>query len=225
MINLENKVVVITGGCGFLGSTFVKAVLEHNGRVVIADLDKEAGNRQLLTLAESGVSQDRILFSETSINNIHSVERLIEETHLKFGKIDALLNNAHPRNSNYSKVLDESSYDAFCENLTNHLGGYFLCMQQFSKYFVKQGFGNIISMSSIYGVVAPRFDIYEEADFTMPVDYAPIKSGIIHLTNILPVTIKTRTFVLIASVRAVFSIISTLPLSKNTTGMAPIKAC
>jgi NAD(P)-dependent dehydrogenase (short-subunit alcohol dehydrogenase family) len=38
-------------------------------------------------------------------------------------------------------------------------------------------------MSSIYGVVAPRFGVYEGTEMTMPVEYALIKSGIIHLTK------------------------------------------
>jgi len=50
-------------------------------------------------------------------------------------------------------------------------------------YFSKAGGGSIVSLSSIYGVIAPRFDIYEGTDMTMPVEYAAIKSGIIHLTK------------------------------------------
>jgi NAD(P)-dependent dehydrogenase (short-subunit alcohol dehydrogenase family) len=38
-------------------------------------------------------------------------------------------------------------------------------------------------MSSIYGVVAPRFEVYENTTMTMPVEYAAIKAGLIHLTK------------------------------------------
>lgn len=61
-----------------------------------------------------------------------------------------------------------------------NLGGYFTASQQFSQYFKKQGYGNI---SSIYGVVAPKFEIYDNTPMTMPVEYAAIKSGLIHLTK------------------------------------------
>ena len=64
-----------------------------------------------------------------------------------------------------------------------HLGGYFLTSQQMAVYFKKQGCGNIINISSIYGVMAPRFEVYEGTKMTMPVEYAAIKSSIIHLTR------------------------------------------
>jgi NAD(P)-dependent dehydrogenase (short-subunit alcohol dehydrogenase family) len=66
-----------------------------------------------------------------------------------------------------------------------HLGGYFLMSQQFGSYFKNQGHGNIINMASIYGVIAPRFEIYDDTSMTMPVEYAAIKSSIIHLTKYL----------------------------------------
>jgi len=55
--------------------------------------------------------------------------------------------------------------------------------QQSAKYFKEHGYGNIINISSIYGVVAPKFEIYDKTTMTMPVEYAAIKSGLIHLTK------------------------------------------
>jgi NAD(P)-dependent dehydrogenase (short-subunit alcohol dehydrogenase family) len=64
-----------------------------------------------------------------------------------------------------------------------HLGGYFLVAQQFGLFFRKHQKGNIVNMASIYGVMAPRFDIYSQTHMTMPVEYAAIKSAVIHLTR------------------------------------------
>jgi len=50
-------------------------------------------------------------------------------------------------------------------------------------YFQKQGYGNIINISSIYGVISPKFEIYDNTEMTMPVEYAAIKSGMLHLTK------------------------------------------
>ena len=55
--------------------------------------------------------------------------------------------------------------------------------QQFAEYFKVQGYGNIVNISSIYGVVAPKFEIYENTVMTMPVEYAAIKAGLINLTR------------------------------------------
>jgi NAD(P)-dependent dehydrogenase (short-subunit alcohol dehydrogenase family) len=68
-------------------------------------------------------------------------------------------------------------------NVDSHLGGYFLVAQQFCMAFKAQGHGNLINMSSIYGSMAPRFEVYEGTPMTMPVEYAAIKSAVVHLTR------------------------------------------
>jgi NAD(P)-dependent dehydrogenase (short-subunit alcohol dehydrogenase family) len=64
-----------------------------------------------------------------------------------------------------------------------NLGGYFVTSQIFSKYFQNQGYGNIVNISSIYGVISPKFEIYKGTSMTTSVEYAAFKSGLIHLTK------------------------------------------
>ncbi len=182
-MDLQKKVIIVTGGCGLLGSAFIRSIIENNGVAIAADINKESGEKLRAELISQGYNRGHFDFIELSITSKESILNLIHTINTKYGKIDALVNNAHPRNDNYLKKLEEATYEGFCENLNNHVGGFFLCMQQFSAYFQKQGHGNIISLGSIYGVMAPRFEIYYEADFSMPVEYAAIKSGIIHLTK------------------------------------------
>ena len=108
---------------------------------------------------------------------------LISDLMQRYGHIDALVNNAYPRNKNYGKKLEDVTYADFCDNVNMHLGGYFLVAQQFCLAFKQQGYGNVINMSSIYGSMAPRFHIYEGTPMTMPVEYAAIKAAIEHLTR------------------------------------------
>jgi len=112
--------------------------------------------------------------------------------HETYGRIDALVNNAYPRNKHYGRFLMDVEYDDFCDNLNLNLGGYFLTSQQFAAYFLKQGFGNIVNIASIYGVVAPKFEIYENTPMTMPVEYAVIKSALIHLTKYFAKSFKGK---------------------------------
>ena len=83
-------------------------------------------------------------------------------------------------------------YEDFCENVSVHLGGYFLTSQQFAKYFAETGCGNIINISSVYGVIAPKFEIYKDTPMTMPVEYAAIKSALIHLTKYMAKYLKDK---------------------------------
>jgi NAD(P)-dependent dehydrogenase (short-subunit alcohol dehydrogenase family) len=179
---LRDKVVVITGGAGLLGQEFVKAVLENNGIAIIADIDKDRG--QALSLQIKNENQNsKTDFFLLDIGNINSIKDLINELHNKYGKIDALVNNAYPRNKNWGRKFEEVTYEDFCENININLGGYFLASQQFLHYFKQQGSGNIINISSIYGVTAPRFEVYNNTEMTMPVEYAVIKSALLHLTR------------------------------------------
>ena len=176
--DLQNKVVVLTGACGLLGKTFVKALIENNARVVATDIDEV----KLKDLMEE-IKHPNLSICVLSITVKESIQSALDFIYQKQGKIDVLINNAYPRNKNYGTDLESVQYADFCENNDMHLGGYFLTMQQFSLFFKQQGFGHIISMSSIYGLIPPRFEVYENAGFTMPVEYAAIKSGVIHLTK------------------------------------------
>jgi NAD(P)-dependent dehydrogenase (short-subunit alcohol dehydrogenase family) len=179
---LTNKVVVITGGAGLIGQEFVKAVIENNGVAIIADLNNELGNKVKLKLSKE-LNSTKIDYCQLDITSKQSLQECIHYIETKYNKIDALVNSAYPRNQNYGKHFFEVEYDDFVENTGLNLGGYFVSSQQFAKYFQQQGHGNIINISSIYGVVAPKFEIYEDTQMTTPVEYAAIKSGLIHLTK------------------------------------------
>jgi len=179
---LENKVVVITGGAGLIGQKFVEEVVKHRGIAIIADINEAIGCKVEKMLSKK-LSTDKIFFIKIDITSVKSLKKAIILLNKKYGKIDALVNNAYPRNKNYGKHFFEVKYEDFVENLGLNLGGYFITSQQFSQYFKEQGFGNIVNISSIYGLIAPKFDIYADTHMTTPVEYAAIKSGLNHLTK------------------------------------------
>jgi NAD(P)-dependent dehydrogenase (short-subunit alcohol dehydrogenase family) len=178
---LNKQVIVITGGAGLLGRQFCSMVAENGGVAIVADLDIESARRvtdELVAIHPGSAEAENL-----DIRSMPSVSGLIDALHERYGHIDAIVNNAYPRNRNYGRRFEDVTYDDFCENVSMHLGGYFLVAQQFGLYFKKQGWGNIVSMASVYGVMAPRFEIYEGTSMTMPLEYAAIKSAVIHLTK------------------------------------------
>jgi len=175
---VRDKVVIVTGGAGLLGKTFCQAIADNGGIAVVAEYDIAIAEKLCTSLGNAS-----IVPAQVDITDKISVETLITTISKKYGKIDALVNSAYPRNKNYGKHFFEVTYNDFCENVGMNLGGYFLTSQLFAKYFYEQGYGNIINLASIYGVIAPRFEIYDNTPMTMPVEYAAIKSGLIHLTK------------------------------------------
>lgn len=179
---LKDKVIVVTGGAGLIGQEFVSAVVEQHGVAIIADINGEVGTQVKYQLRDK-LGSSSIDFVSLDITSKKSISEMIDVLHSRYGRIDALVNNAYPRNKKYGEHFFNVEYSDFCENLSLNLGGYFLVSQQLAGYFQKQGRGNIINISSIYGLMAPKFEVYENTTMTMPVEYAAIKSSIIHLTK------------------------------------------
>jgi NAD(P)-dependent dehydrogenase (short-subunit alcohol dehydrogenase family) len=177
---LANKVVVVTGGAGLLGKEFCSGIARHGGCAVVSDLNLSAAQRVADEINEQ--YPGRACAAVMDITDKESIKAAIANVKAARGSIDAVVNNAYPRNANYGRRLEDVTYDDFCANVSMHLGGYFLIAQQFAAFFREQGRGNIVNMSSIYGVIAPRFEIYAATKMTMPVEYAAIKSGVLHLT-------------------------------------------
>jgi NAD(P)-dependent dehydrogenase (short-subunit alcohol dehydrogenase family) len=179
---LENKVIVVTGAAGLLGNTFSKAILKNGGKCIMVDVSEKAINT-LRSEISSIEAEENYLTLVADTTNPQNISGIIETAKSTFGRIDALVNNAYPRNKTYGHKLENVSMDSFNENISLQLGGYFECMKQFSVFFKNQGHGNIVSMSSIYGIMAPRFEIYDGTEMTMPVEYAAIKAALINLTK------------------------------------------
>jgi NAD(P)-dependent dehydrogenase (short-subunit alcohol dehydrogenase family) len=177
---LTGQVVVVTGGAGLIGRAFVQALASHGATVIVADRDLEAAARvaegvRLSSPRTEGVALD--------ITSPASVSSLITTVHARHGRIDAVVNNAYPRNRQYGRKLEDVEYADFVDNVGQHLGGYFLVAQQFALFFRTHGGGTIVNMASIYGTLPPRFDIYAGTPMTMPVEYAAIKAGVLQLTR------------------------------------------
>lgn len=179
---LQGKIVVVIGGAGLLGKGFCEAIVQHGGTVVVADID-EAAAAAAAAILKDRYPRVQITPAKVDITDRESVCALIASVSGRHGRIDALVNSAYPRNRNYGRKFEDVACDDFCENLNLHLGGYFLAAQQFGLFFRRQGHGNIVSLASIYGMVAPRFEIYAGTEMTMPVEYAVIKAGILSLTR------------------------------------------
>ena len=73
---LRGQVVVVAGGAGFLGRSFVRAIVENGGVVVVADLDTEATNRVVAEIAT--VKPGHVESATLNIGDKSSVTALIE---------------------------------------------------------------------------------------------------------------------------------------------------
>ncbi len=105
--DLENKIIVITGGAGLIGRGFVKAVVENGGTAIIADIDELSGRTVKEELSKE-LRTDKIEFIRVDITSKESIKRMTDAIVNKHNVIDALVNNAYPRNKSYGNKLTPS---------------------------------------------------------------------------------------------------------------------
>ena len=125
------KTALITGGAGLIGQEFVKAVTEQSAVAVIADIDDTLGKKTQEKLIKE-LNTDKVDFVKLDITSQQSLDDCINILNSKYKRIDALVNNAYPRNENYGRHFFDVEYDDFVENVGLNLGGYFIASQCFA---------------------------------------------------------------------------------------------
>ncbi|MCY9872536.1 oxidoreductase [Vibrio barjaei] len=189
-MTLQNKTILVAGAGGLLGSSLVKALLEHDAKVIAFDIDMNSMKQRLQVLGVK-IDQPTLELDVLDITDSKAVKSYFE----KLDSIDGAVNSTYPRNKTYGQHFLDVTFDSFNDNLALHMGSAFLFLQQCALQFNKQQAPlSLVNLSSIYGVVAPKFDVYDGTSMTMPVEYAAIKAGIQHLTKYAVNYIKDSRF-------------------------------
>jgi len=176
LFNLSNKVAVVVGGAGLIGSEIVKGLSDFGAKVYIADINKQAAAK---------IKARGIKFIYLDIASEDSIYQALNTVCKEAKRIDILVNCAYPRTNDWGLELEKVPFDSWKENVNNHLGGYFICSRAAAELMKKKTGGVIINFASIYGVVAPDFSIYQGTKITMPAAYSAIKGGIVNFTKYL----------------------------------------
>lgn len=170
MFSIKDKVIVVTGGNGLLGKRMVSTFREQGATVVAVDIYFEEKNA------------DDFIIDITDENSVKGGITAIVE---KYNQIDGWVNNAYPRTEDWGHKFENIPLESWRKNVDMHLNGYFLCCQVVLEQMKNQGFGSLINMSSIYGLVGPDFTVYQGTEMTMPAAYSAIKGGLNNLTRYL----------------------------------------
>jgi NAD(P)-dependent dehydrogenase (short-subunit alcohol dehydrogenase family) len=196
MFDLTGKVVIITGGAGFLGQKHAEAIAEFGGTPVLVDL-----NPAQLELALAGLNQKFPSHAAGFVADITQEEQVREICHQitnKYGKVDVLINNAanNPKVDSANQLqnfsrLENFPLDQWNEDLTVGLTGSFLCSKYFGPVIAAASGGSIINISSDLGIIAPNQNLYKQEGLpdpmqsVKPVTYSVVKTGLIGLTRYL----------------------------------------
>lgn len=161
----DSKVVIVTGGGKGIGAGIVDRLLSESMRVVIAEINPAPVKDPKQTL-----------FVKTDIRKEASIKAMIQKTIQRFGRIDAIVNNAGimPSDTPIEKLSLKSWNDYIAVNLT----GAFLCAKYAIPHLRKQK-GAIINIASTRALQSEGNDA----------PYSASKGGLVSLTHALAVSL------------------------------------
>jgi L-fucose dehydrogenase len=140
-LGIRNKVLIITGGSKGIGEGITRLAADEGAIPVIVGRNKETGESLLTELKSQG---KEAYFIEIELGTKESCKRVVDKTLQKYGRIDALINNA---GANDSVGLESGSPDKFLQSLTNNLYHYYY-LAHYSLGALKKSKGSIVNISS-----------------------------------------------------------------------------
>ena len=168
MKQLEGKVAIVTGGAKGIGKATVVRFLEEGARVAVWDMSEEA-MQQLATDLQAQAGALRCYAVNTA--SYEAVEQAAAAVQRDFGGIHILVNNAGITRDASLKKMTPEQWDAVIDvNLT----GVFNCTKAVQPYLEAQGWGRILTASSVVG-------LYGNFGQT---NYAATKAGVIAMTKV-----------------------------------------
>ena len=150
MFSLKDKVIVVTGGTGILGTSFVNAIIEANGVVVILGRNEELCKEHISRILDKGGRASYVIadvLDEAALNI--AKDKIIQQ----YGRIDGLVNAA---GGNVPEAVVMPDTDVFKLNMQGmkdaialNLWGTLTPIQVFGPEIAKSGSGSIINISSV----------------------------------------------------------------------------
>ncbi|MFL7892384.1 MAG: 3-oxoacyl-ACP reductase FabG [Anaerolineales bacterium] len=171
-MSLENKVCLITGGAAGIGRATAIRFAEQNARVVICDIDHQAGEK-----VAKQINGD---FSLVDVADRQAVKNFVDRIISKYDRIDVLVNNAGVlRDGQLVKVKEGQLVKQMAEEdfdlvIRVNLKGVFNCTQAVAPHMINQGSGVILNASSIVGL---------DGNFGQT-NYVATKAGVVGMTKV-----------------------------------------
>ncbi len=162
----ENKTIIVTGGGSGLGEDYCYAFAREGGEVVCVDVDQAAADRTVAAMKKTGGTAVAV---QCDVTRAQDVQHMIETTLRQFGHIEILVNNAGViRRCSLTGTTEED----WSREIDTDLKGPFLCARAVVPHMKERGYGKIVNISSVAGIVG-----------CISTAYAASKAGINGLTR------------------------------------------
>lgn len=170
--DLTGRVAVVTGASAGLGLQMARAFANQGANLVLL-----ARRKNLLDANARSISEEygvEVLPIECDITITEQVVAAVDATMERFGRVDILLNNA---GTGAVAPAEEITDEQLKHELEIDLFGTFVCAREFGKKMIDAGYGRIINIASIYGLVGNMI--------VGSSPYHAAKGGVVNLTRAL----------------------------------------
>ena len=173
-MRLKNKIALVTGAAGGIGSATARRFAEEGATVVLSDINGEGCEKVLKEIEEKGGKGSIILADVTKEDEIVAIFSKVKKD---YGRLDVLANIAGGDFENQVAV-DEISYEKMSYNIDANLKSCILCCREAAKIMMEQQYGKIVNMSSLVYRGSP-----------MQFTYAASKGGVFAFTRSMALTL------------------------------------
>ena len=180
--DIRDRVIVLTGGAGYLGRAFADSLVAAGAKIAIIDR---------VPVKES----DSLLYLQCDVTNRSDLEQALERIRGRWELPHGLINAAALDSSPDAPAEENGPFESYPESswdriMSVNVKGIFLCCQVFGGAMAKAGRGSIINIASIYGMVSPDQSLYQYRRdrgeiFYKPAAYSTSKSALYNLTRYL----------------------------------------
>jgi 2-dehydro-3-deoxy-D-gluconate 5-dehydrogenase len=169
VFDLKGRVAIVTGGNGGIGLGMARGLASAGASVVVAGRNAEKSQAAVRELGKLGAEAIAVT---ADVTDEAAVARMVQATQDRFGRIDALINNA---GTNIRKSLHEYSLEEWHRVMNTNLTSAFLCSRAVYPAMKAAGGGKVINIGSMMSIFGASFS---------PA-YGASKGGIVQLTRAL----------------------------------------
>jgi NAD(P)-dependent dehydrogenase (short-subunit alcohol dehydrogenase family) len=185
LMDLQNRVALITGGAGHIGRVIAEGLAELGASIAVLDIDQTA----VVADEISAKYKVKTLPLAVDLNDLHAVQSAPQKVLQEFGRLDILIHSAayggDTKYPGWAVPFAEQTTEAWDRALRVNLTSAFALAQAARQPLTDSGHGSIVLISSIYGLVGPDMSLYEGTAMANPAGYGASKGGLLQLMRYL----------------------------------------
>jgi NAD(P)-dependent dehydrogenase (short-subunit alcohol dehydrogenase family) len=185
LFSLEGKTALLTGATGFLGRTFARALLLNGARLIALGRSERLDELSAEWITEFG--EERVRSHRVDMYDLPAFTEVLDEI-AAHETVEVLVNNAYELGPNTgfntpSGSLEEATLDQWTRHFTAGLYWPALTVQKLGPGMIERRRGSIVTISTMYAVVAPDPRLYEGTEFLNPPGYSAAKAASLAFTR------------------------------------------